>query len=124
MNMLFNYPACFYPAEEGGYTVDFPDLPGCVTEGDTLTEALYMAKEAGEGWIYCTLKHGEKLPVPTPQNKVTANEYPNGFVNLVILDIDEYIRKYYKNPPKPPKKTFIQQRKYNYPTHRKYKYNA
>ena len=37
------YPAVFDPNENGGYTVTFPDLPGCVTEGDTLDEALQMA---------------------------------------------------------------------------------
>jgi len=33
-------------SEEGGYTVSVPALPGCVTEGDTIEEALAMAKEA------------------------------------------------------------------------------
>lgn len=34
------YPAIFDPCEEGGYSVTFPDLPGCITEGDTVEEAL------------------------------------------------------------------------------------
>lgn len=35
--MKLTYPACFYPCEEkkGGFTVEVPDLPGCVSEGDT-----------------------------------------------------------------------------------------
>lgn len=42
------FPSVFDPAEEGeiGYTVTFPDLPGCITEGDTLEEAMAMAREA------------------------------------------------------------------------------
>lgn len=34
------YPAVFHPGEpdEGGYTVTFPDLPGCISEGDTSTK--------------------------------------------------------------------------------------
>ena len=39
------YPAVFHE-EDGGYTVTFPDIPGCVTEGDSLEEALRMAKDA------------------------------------------------------------------------------
>lgn len=38
--------------EVGGYTVEVPSLPGCVSEGDTLDEALANIKEA----IDCTLK--------------------------------------------------------------------
>lgn len=36
---------------DGGYVVLFPDLPGCITQGDTLQEALYMAEDARAGWI-------------------------------------------------------------------------
>jgi predicted RNase H-like HicB family nuclease len=35
----------------GGYTVEVPDLPGCITEGGTLAEAKRMAREAVEGWL-------------------------------------------------------------------------
>jgi predicted RNase H-like HicB family nuclease len=34
------------PAEEGGYTVYVPSLPGCISEGDTIEEALANIKEA------------------------------------------------------------------------------
>lgn len=38
------YPACFYPCEEReGYTVVVPDLPGCVTQGNSLIDAIGMA---------------------------------------------------------------------------------
>ena len=37
------YAAIFTPDNEGGYTVEVPDLPGCVTEGDNLTDAIRMA---------------------------------------------------------------------------------
>jgi len=44
--MKYVFPAVLSPDPDGGYTVIFPDLPGCVTEGDTLAEALYMATDA------------------------------------------------------------------------------
>ncbi len=36
---------------DGGYVVEFPDLPGCMTQGDTLEEAFSMAEDARIGWI-------------------------------------------------------------------------
>jgi predicted RNase H-like HicB family nuclease len=38
----------FHPCEEGGYWVEVPGFPGCVSEGDTLEEARNMIKEAFE----------------------------------------------------------------------------
>lgn len=48
--------------EEGGYWVKVPTLPGCVTEGDTVEEALCNAKEAIEGYILSLIDR--EIPVP------------------------------------------------------------
>ncbi len=50
------------PAEEGGYIVSAPALPGCVTQGDTQEEALAMVQDAIRGYILSLDKHGEPLP--------------------------------------------------------------
>ncbi|MCI8883056.1 MAG: type II toxin-antitoxin system HicB family antitoxin, partial [Lachnospiraceae bacterium] len=49
--MKLTYPACFYPCEQkkGGFTVEVPDLPGCVSEGSTLAEAILMGTDAASG---------------------------------------------------------------------------
>jgi antitoxin HicB len=47
---------------EGGYTVMVPSLPGCVTYGDTVEEAIEMAKEAIELYIESLKEHGEEVP--------------------------------------------------------------
>lgn len=47
---------------EGGYTVIVPSLPGCVTYGDTIEEAVEMAKEAIELYIESLKDHGEEIP--------------------------------------------------------------
>ena len=47
---------------EGGYTVVVPSLPGCVTYGDTVEEAIGMAKEAIELYIESLKEHGEEVP--------------------------------------------------------------
>jgi predicted RNase H-like HicB family nuclease len=97
MNTVYTYPACFYPDKEvGGFTVDFPDLLGCVTEGDTMDEALYMAEDAACGWILTSLEEGKPLPPATDYREVKADA--DGFVNLMRLDIDTYAKKYSKKP--------------------------
>jgi antitoxin HicB len=50
------------PAEEEGYIVSAPALPGCVTQGETKEEALEMIKEAIRGYIASLRKHGDPLP--------------------------------------------------------------
>lgn len=59
------YPAIFHENKEGrrGYWVEFPDLPGCVTEGDTLEEAFLMAGDALDCWFS---DPAADRPAPTP----------------------------------------------------------
>jgi antitoxin HicB len=58
----YQYTAVFEPAEEGGYVVTVPALPGLVTEGDTLEEARAMVKDAIRGYLESLKKHGEEIP--------------------------------------------------------------
>jgi predicted RNase H-like HicB family nuclease len=50
-------------AEEGGYTVTVPALPGCITEGETREEALMNAPEAIQLYLEDLTAHGEPIPV-------------------------------------------------------------
>ena len=72
--MKLVYPAIFTPFDEGnGFTVEVPDLPGCVTEGDNLVEAIELGTDAAS----------------------MALEAPAGsFVNLLVLDMDSYAEQY------------------------------
>jgi len=47
---------------EGGYTAIVPTLPGCVTFGGTIEEAITMAKEAIELYLESLKAHGEEIP--------------------------------------------------------------
>ena len=54
----------------GGYLVEFPDLPGCLTEGDTMCEAKAYAREALNGWLSVRCDRNLNIPTPTaPQGK-------------------------------------------------------
>ncbi|MDN3515686.1 MAG: type II toxin-antitoxin system HicB family antitoxin [Candidatus Brocadia sp.] len=59
---LLNYRILLRKEPEGGYTVIVPTLPGCITFGDTIDEAIKMAKEAIELYIESLKIHGEEIP--------------------------------------------------------------
>lgn len=92
--MRLTYPACFYPCEElaGGYTVEVPDLPGCVSEGTSLADAIAMGTDAACGWVLDELESGRKIPVPSPIEKIIPEA--GGFVSILVLDMDTYAEKY------------------------------
>lgn len=92
--MKYVYPVCIYPGDVSGYTVIVPDLPGCITEGETIAEALEMATDAASGWILDELESGKKAPEPSAVEKISANDYENGFVSVIMIDIDAYAEKY------------------------------
>lgn len=97
--MKLVYPAIFTPFEEGnGYTVEFPDLPGCVTEGNDAAEAIYMAVDAASGWILTELEDGNEVPKASGFSDVQAPE--GSFVSLIALDMDSYAEKYGKKSVK------------------------
>jgi predicted RNase H-like HicB family nuclease len=59
---LLSYRILLRKEPEGGYTVIVPSLPGCVTYGGTIEEAIKMAKEAIELYIESLKEHGEEIP--------------------------------------------------------------
>ncbi|MDD3856870.1 MAG: type II toxin-antitoxin system HicB family antitoxin [Methanoculleus sp.] len=57
-----NYRIFLRKEPEGGYTVTVPTLPGCVTFGETVDEAITMAREAIELYIEDLQEKGEEIP--------------------------------------------------------------
>lgn len=79
MTKKYTFTVLFQPAEEGGYTVFVPTLPGCVTQGNTLEEAKKMAEDAIRAYCESLKKDGE----PIPQEQSEAGE----FVGHLSLDL-------------------------------------
>ena len=91
--MKLVYPACFYQdPETGNYTVEVPDLPGCVSGGPTLADAILMAEDAASGWVLDELEEGNPVPPASVMGTVTPDA--GGFVSLLTLDMDAYAEKY------------------------------
>ncbi len=92
--MKLTYPACFYPDEEkeGAYAVVVPDLPGCVSGGNTLADAILMATDAASGWVLDELEDGKTAPEASSLKSITPD--PGGFVSVLVLDMDSYAEKH------------------------------
>lgn len=74
---ILKYTAIFEPAEEGGYVVSVPALPGCMTQGDTFEEAQEMIKDALEVYLASMEDHGEEIPEETEDVVVTKVSVPH-----------------------------------------------
>jgi predicted RNase H-like HicB family nuclease/post-segregation antitoxin (ccd killing protein) len=95
--MKLCYPAVFYPYDEdegSGFTVDVVDFLGCISQGDTLTEAILMGAEAACGWIRTNIDLGRPIPPPSPLSAIKPDEGEYSFVSLLLLDLEEHERKY------------------------------
>ena len=56
MRAAHSYTIHLEPAEESGYVVTVPALPGCITQGETIEDAVAMARECIEGYIEALVK--------------------------------------------------------------------
>lgn len=85
--MLFIYPAIFHK-ENDSYWVEFPDLEGCHTFGDTLAETMESAQEALSGYLLTALEENKQLAKPCELSSIQCDE--NSFSTLVTCDINQY----------------------------------
>ena len=75
-----SYSVVITPAEEGGFVVTVPLLPGCITEGETLEEALWNAKEAITLTIEELVSRGDSIP----------NEMSPSITSIVTISAGQY----------------------------------
>ena len=93
--MKLAYPIILTPFADhtGGYTVEVPDLPGCVSEGGDLPEALFMAEDAASLWVLGELEAGRGAPEATDPALVRTERHGQ-IVSVVALDMDAYAQRY------------------------------
>lgn len=77
------YSVVLMPGEEHGYTVVVPELPGCITEGDTIEEALANAREAIECHLEGLAADGEPAPLEPPGLLLTSVDVSPGLADNV-----------------------------------------
>lgn len=99
--MKYIYPALFCPEKDGGFYVYFPDISGCYSQGETLSEALEMATDALNLLLWEKEERKEKIPDPSYPNTIKAKNEKD-FIAMISADTTEYRRK---NDKKAVKKT-------------------
>ena len=72
-------------AEEGGFTVWYPDLPGCLTCSETVEGAMANAQDAKLAWIKAALEAGLEIPVPSVEDNYYSSEVKRNGVTIPDL---------------------------------------
>ncbi|HML37374.1 MAG TPA: type II toxin-antitoxin system HicB family antitoxin [Bacillota bacterium] len=90
MNKLF-YPAVFQPEQEGGFSVFFPDLDGCNTQGDTIEESYSMAFDALG--IVLSYMEDEGIPIPKASAPQQIALEEGQYIVVIEFDMMEYKKK-------------------------------
>jgi antitoxin HicB len=81
--MMLDYPFTMHPLAEdegGGYLIEFPDLPGCMSDGATPEEAIRNGADAVRCWIDAMREAGRPIPAPS-----------RAPVGLRTINIDEHV---------------------------------
>ena len=85
--MEFVYPAVFNANDDGSYTITYPDLPGCISEGKSLENAMYMAQSALMQWIKYLIDKKQIIPKPSPMQSISTEG--REFVNLIRVEVKD-----------------------------------
>ena len=87
--MQYIYTALFTPIEDGsGYYAKVPDLPGCITTGNSLSDAIEQITDAMNGWLVVAEDEGEPIAQPTQQEQLHVDA--GTLCSLISADTIEY----------------------------------
>jgi predicted RNase H-like HicB family nuclease len=83
--MEYVYPAIFHRNDDESYTITYPDLPGCISEGKTLGNAMYMAQSALTQWIGYLADKKQDIPSASSVKKIKISNCE--FVNFICAEV-------------------------------------
>ena len=87
--MKYIYTALFTPIEDGsGYYAKVPDLPGCITTGNSLSDAIDQITDAMSACLVVAEDEGEPIAPPSPQEKLSVDA--GTICSLISADTIEY----------------------------------
>lgn len=86
--MVKVYPSIIHE-EDGGYWIEFPDLEGCQTQGDTMEEVMTMAQEALGMYLASLVERNLDIPAPSDIKNIEADGCPTTYITT---EIDNYRR--------------------------------
>ena len=85
--MEYVFPAIFHRNEDGSYTVIYPDLHGCISEGKSLGNALFMAQSALKQWIGYLMDKDMEIPPASALEDIKTST--DELVNLICVDVND-----------------------------------
>lgn len=88
----YSYPAVFTPEDNGQFSINFPDLEGCYTCGDDITDGIMMAEDVLAFTLYDYEKEGKVIPIPSSPDSIPLKE--GEFVNFIACDTLEYRKRF------------------------------
>jgi len=86
------YPAIFTEETTGGYWIRFPDVDGCVTEGDSMEHAVEMAMEALDGVIATMIEMGMAIPIASNMKDIKT-EGDKEHIVMICSNADRFLKK-------------------------------
>jgi len=87
INLEYVYPAIFHTNNDSSYTVTYPDLPGCISEGKSLGNAIYMAESALTQWINYLIDKQKEIPKASSSQGLVIGE--NEFINHIRVEVKD-----------------------------------
>ena len=87
MKRHYVYPAVFH-SEDNGFSVFFPDLQGCHTQGENIEDATIMAQEALGLYLECLVEDSKVIPQASLPSSLSVTE--EDFVAMICVDIFIY----------------------------------
>lgn len=105
--MIVNYPALFLKEKDSeSYTIMFPDLEGCISCGNSISDALKMARDALGAYLFEYYTKPEEIPKSSNIDDIEIKldeadkeyfSYKGSFKNYVSLDLTDYVKLYPHN---------------------------
>lgn len=87
--MKYIYTAIFIPNEDDTkYYCRVPDLPGCITTGENIDDAIEMITDAASGWLVVAEDEENEIPAATPQHELNIPE--NAVCSIIRIDTIAY----------------------------------
>ena len=87
--MKYLYSAVFTPSEdEGKVYARVPDLPGCITTGSSLQDAILQITDAASGWLVVAEDNSMSIPPATPQADI--ERAPSDILSVICVDTLSY----------------------------------
>lgn len=91
------YTAVIHKDEGNSYWVEFPNLQGCVTGGDSFERACFMAEDALGEWISTKEEYGDIVTEPTEYEEI-KKQYPNDIVQVFGYDDVQWKKEHATKP--------------------------